>query len=85
MPDRPLAVAPPDTCRWSSALRLNRDSSPKMTRLQSVTPSLPEVGKIQSTHAMMGQWKALSGRRHSSGQYNRSCRFLMVFLMALDV
>ncbi|GFU59618.1 hypothetical protein TNCV_3185891 [Trichonephila clavipes] len=34
----PLAGAPPDTCvRWSSALRLNRDSSLKMTRLQSVT------------------------------------------------
>ncbi|GFW28484.1 hypothetical protein TNCV_4641471 [Trichonephila clavipes] len=32
----PLAGAPPDTC-WSSALRLNRDSSLKMTRLQSVT------------------------------------------------
>ncbi|GFT93477.1 hypothetical protein TNCV_4411531 [Trichonephila clavipes] len=32
--------------RWSSALRLNRDSSLKMTRLQSVTlQNLPEVGK----------------------------------------
>ncbi|GFU92284.1 hypothetical protein TNCV_1338651 [Trichonephila clavipes] len=35
-----------------------------MTRLQSVTPKLPEVGKIQSTLPMM--WvsgKRLSGRR----------------------
>ncbi|GFY16701.1 hypothetical protein TNCV_2788231 [Trichonephila clavipes] len=47
--------------RWSSALRLNRDSSLKMTRLQSVTPKLPEVGKIQST--MMWGHKRLSGRR----------------------
>ncbi|GFT42518.1 hypothetical protein TNCV_1787671 [Trichonephila clavipes] len=38
----PLAGAPPD--RWSSSLRLNRDSSLKMTRLQSVT-LLPDVGK----------------------------------------
>ncbi|GFU08414.1 hypothetical protein TNCV_2132571 [Trichonephila clavipes] len=31
--------------RWSSALRLNRDSSLKMTRLQSVTLQVAEVGK----------------------------------------
>ncbi|GFW99959.1 hypothetical protein TNCV_3079561 [Trichonephila clavipes] len=29
--------------RWSSALRLNRDSSLKMTRLQSVTLKLPDT------------------------------------------
>ncbi|GFU49838.1 hypothetical protein TNCV_4686071 [Trichonephila clavipes] len=41
--------------RWS-ALRLNRDSSLKMTRLLSHS-KLPEVGKIQSTLPMMwGQW-----------------------------
>ncbi|GFV35136.1 hypothetical protein TNCV_292511 [Trichonephila clavipes] len=33
----PLAAAPPDKLRWSSALRLNRDSL-KTTRLQSYCP-----------------------------------------------
>ncbi|GFS57768.1 hypothetical protein TNCV_2908811 [Trichonephila clavipes] len=33
----PLAGALQTRVRWSSALRLNRDSSLKMTRLQSVT------------------------------------------------
>ncbi|GFT70145.1 hypothetical protein TNCV_3456121 [Trichonephila clavipes] len=41
----PLASAPQTRVRWSSALRLNRDSSLKMTRLQSVTLKLPDVGK----------------------------------------
>ncbi|GFV64160.1 hypothetical protein TNCV_3206681 [Trichonephila clavipes] len=44
--------------RCSSALRLNRDSSLKMTRLQSVTLNIcPRSAKIQSTLPMMwGQW-----------------------------
>ncbi|GFW47516.1 hypothetical protein TNCV_3176801 [Trichonephila clavipes] len=43
--------------RWSSALRLNRDSSLKMTRLQSVT----EVGKNPVDTYDVGE--RLSGRR----------------------
>ncbi|GFT56415.1 hypothetical protein TNCV_2333901 [Trichonephila clavipes] len=44
--------------RWSSALRLNRDSSLKMTRLQSVTlQEKPEVGKNPVDTAYdVGQW-----------------------------
>ncbi|GFV28915.1 hypothetical protein TNCV_1053071 [Trichonephila clavipes] len=44
--------------RWSSSLRLNRDSSLKMTRLQSVTLQVARGRqKIQSTLPMMwGQW-----------------------------
>ncbi|GFV31934.1 hypothetical protein TNCV_3494871 [Trichonephila clavipes] len=50
----PLAAAPPDTCGWSSALRLNRgfitedDTSPVCH-----TPSCPRSAKIQSTLPMM--------------------------------
>ncbi|GFW61012.1 hypothetical protein TNCV_4872221 [Trichonephila clavipes] len=44
--------------RWSSALRLNRDSSLKMTSSPVChTPSCPRSAKIQSTLPMMwGQW-----------------------------
>ncbi|GFU81654.1 hypothetical protein TNCV_993491, partial [Trichonephila clavipes] len=43
-----------DTCGGSSALRLNRDSSLKMTRLQSVTLQVARGRqKIQSTLPMM--------------------------------
>ncbi|GFV24470.1 hypothetical protein TNCV_4684141 [Trichonephila clavipes] len=42
----PLAGAPPTHVRWSSALRLNRDSSLKMMHVSSLSHSkLPEVGK----------------------------------------
>ncbi|GFS96920.1 hypothetical protein TNCV_4177911 [Trichonephila clavipes] len=37
MPDRTAGRCAQTRVRWSSALRLNRDSSLKMTRLQSVT------------------------------------------------
>ncbi|GFU94711.1 hypothetical protein TNCV_3386001 [Trichonephila clavipes] len=63
----PLAGAPPHV-RWSSALRLNRDSSLKMTRVCH-TPSCPRSAK-SSRH--------FSGKRLSAPQAN--CRLLMVSL-----
>ncbi|GFV76533.1 hypothetical protein TNCV_4727531 [Trichonephila clavipes] len=71
--------------RWSSALRLNRDSSLKMTRLQSVTLQVArgrqnpvdtayDVGSVVSVLADVG----------SSSQL-RSVVSLWFLLMALDV
>ncbi|GFW35380.1 hypothetical protein TNCV_2611791 [Trichonephila clavipes] len=59
----PLAGAPPDTCAVVISMRLNRDSSLKMTRLQSVTLKLPEVGKNPVDTAYDFSGKRLSGRR----------------------
>ncbi|GFW92556.1 hypothetical protein TNCV_518731 [Trichonephila clavipes] len=81
----PLAGAPPERERWLSALRLNRDSSLKMTRLQSVTLQVArgrqnpvdtayDVGSVVSVLADVG----------SSSQL-RSVVSLWFLLMALDV
>ncbi|GFV15246.1 hypothetical protein TNCV_2488471 [Trichonephila clavipes] len=82
----PLAGAPQRRVRWSSALRLNRDSSLKMTRLsQSVTLKVArgrqksvdtayDVGSVVSVLADVG----------SSSQL-RSVVSLWFLLMALDV
>ncbi|GFV60489.1 hypothetical protein TNCV_3471241 [Trichonephila clavipes] len=81
----PLAGAPQTRVRWSSALRLNRDSSLKMTRLQSVTLQVArgrqnpvdtayDVGSVVSVLADVG----------SSSQL-RSVVSLWFLLMALDV
>ncbi|GFU16529.1 hypothetical protein TNCV_1855031 [Trichonephila clavipes] len=81
----PLAGAPRTRVRWSSALRLNRDSSLKMTRLQSVTLQVArgrqksvdtayDVGSVVSVLADVG----------SSSQL-RSVVSLWFLLMALDV
>ncbi|GFW35335.1 hypothetical protein TNCV_2611341 [Trichonephila clavipes] len=81
----PLAGAPRTRVRWSSALRLNRDSSLKMTRLQSVTLKLPEVGKNPVDTAYdMGSVVSVLADVGSSSQL-RSVVSLWFLLMALDV
>ncbi|GFV24734.1 transposable element Tcb2 transposase [Trichonephila clavipes] len=65
--------------RWSSALRLNRDSSLKMTRLQSVT--LQVARGRQNPVDKCG----VSGKRLSGSSQLRSVVSLWFLLMALDV
>ncbi|GFU95368.1 hypothetical protein TNCV_3765031 [Trichonephila clavipes] len=49
--------------RWSSALRLNRDSSLKMTRLQSVTLQVARGRQKPVDTYDVGSGNRLSGRR----------------------
>ncbi|GFV08115.1 hypothetical protein TNCV_1047441 [Trichonephila clavipes] len=71
--------------RWSSALRLNRVSSLKTTRLQSVTLKLPEVGKNPVDTAYdVGSVVSVLADVGSSSQL-RSVVSLWFLLMALDV
>ncbi|GFW90965.1 hypothetical protein TNCV_1758391 [Trichonephila clavipes] len=78
----PLAGAPPDLrVRWSSALRLNRDSSLKMTRLQSVTLQVARGRQKSSRH----NYDVGSVVSEISGRRKNAVIYLWLFLMALDV
>ncbi|GFW33419.1 putative transposable element [Trichonephila clavipes] len=80
----PLAGAPPDMC-WSSSLRLNRDSSLKITRLQSVTLQVARGRQKSSRHCYdVGSVVSVLADVGSSSQL-RSVVSLWFLLMALDV
>ncbi|GFU80627.1 hypothetical protein TNCV_245371 [Trichonephila clavipes] len=74
MPDRTAGRCASRHVRWSSSLRLNRDSSLKMTRLQSVTLQVArgrqnpvdtayDVGSVVSVLADVGSLKPTSVSR----------------------
>ncbi|GFU21229.1 hypothetical protein TNCV_4671221 [Trichonephila clavipes] len=83
MPDRTAGLVRLQTrVRWSS-LRLNRDSSLKMTRLQSVTPAVRRGRQNPVDTA----YDVVSGKRLSglSGLANFGQSSHLWFMMALDV
>ncbi|GFV38742.1 hypothetical protein TNCV_466651 [Trichonephila clavipes] len=71
----PLAGAPPDTCAVVISTETESGFITEMTRLQSVTSKLPEVGKIQSTLPMMwGQCDVVGAQEVATLLIARSSR-----------